>query len=91
MVLDGLSGLYGLKYDSATACGLPLYLCSYKLVSSTTTVGYNCYHGNNHVLMNKRRPGRIVIEKQQGMEVLVPIYSHLCRLRTDSLYVLMSF
>ena len=34
MVLHGLSGLYGLKYDSATACGLPLYLCSYKLVGS---------------------------------------------------------
>ena len=34
MVLDGLSSLYGLKYDSATACTLPLYLCSYKLVSS---------------------------------------------------------
>ena len=33
-VLDGLLGLYGLKYDSATACGLPLYLCSYKLVGS---------------------------------------------------------
>ena len=32
MVLDGLPGLYGLYYDSATACGLPLYLCSYKLV-----------------------------------------------------------
>ena len=36
MVLDGLSCLYGLKYDSATAYGLPLYLCSYKLVDSTT-------------------------------------------------------
>ena len=35
-VLDGLLGLYGLKYDSATACGLPLYLCSYKLVGSAT-------------------------------------------------------
>ena len=34
------------------------------------TVGYNCYHENNHVLMSKRRPGEIVIEKQQGMEVL---------------------
>ena len=34
-VLDGLPGLYGLKYDSATACWLPLYLFSYKLVSST--------------------------------------------------------
>ena len=31
VVLDGLLGLYELKYDSATACGLPLYLCSYKL------------------------------------------------------------
>ena len=36
MVLDGLPGLYGLKYDSATACGLPLYLCSYKLDGSVT-------------------------------------------------------
>jgi len=34
VVLDGLLGLYGLKYDSATASGLPLYLCSYKLVGS---------------------------------------------------------
>ena len=36
MVLDGLHGLYGLKYDSANARELPLYLCSYKLVGSTT-------------------------------------------------------
>ena len=36
VVLDVLSGLYGLKYDSTTACGLPLYLCYYKLVGSTT-------------------------------------------------------
>ena len=36
VVLDGLLGLYGLKYDSVTAYGLPLYLCSYKLVGSTT-------------------------------------------------------
>ena len=35
VVLDGLSGLYGLKYNSATACGLLLYLCSYKLDGST--------------------------------------------------------
>ena len=34
VVLDELSGLYGLKYDSATACGLPLYMCSYKLDGS---------------------------------------------------------
>ena len=36
VVLDGLPGLYGLKYDSATACRLPLYLCSYKLDGSIT-------------------------------------------------------
>ena len=36
VVLNGLSGLYGLNYYSATACGLPLYLCSYKLVGSAT-------------------------------------------------------
>ena len=36
VVLDGLPGLYGFKYDSATACGLPLYLYSYKLVGSAT-------------------------------------------------------
>ena len=38
VVLDTLPGLYGLKYDSATACGLPLYLCSYKLVGSATRI-----------------------------------------------------
>ena len=53
-------------------------------------VDYICYRGNNHALINKRRLGGIVIEKQQGMEVLVPIYPRLCLLRTDSLYVLMS-
>ena len=36
VVLDRLPGLYGLKYDSVAACGLPLYLCSYKLVGSAT-------------------------------------------------------
>ena len=35
-VLDGIPGLYGLKYDSAIACVLPLYLCSYKLIGSAT-------------------------------------------------------
>ena len=35
-VLNGLPGLYGLKYNSVTACGLPLYLHSYKLVGSAT-------------------------------------------------------
>ena len=36
VVLDGLPGLYELKYDSAIACGLSLYLCFYKLVGSVT-------------------------------------------------------
>ena len=36
VVLDGLPGLYRFKYDSATACGTPLYLYSYKLVGSAT-------------------------------------------------------
>ena len=34
MVLDGLPDLYKLKYNSATAYRLSLYLCSYKLVNS---------------------------------------------------------
>ena len=50
VVLDGLPGLYGLKYDSATACGLPFYLCSYKLVGSATAgirarFNINCHMG----------------------------------------------
>ena len=36
VVFDGLSGLYGLKYDSVTAYRLLLYLCSYKLDGSAT-------------------------------------------------------
>ena len=39
MVLDGLPRLSGLKYDSATTYGLPLYLRSYKLVGSATPKG----------------------------------------------------
>ena len=39
VVLDGLPGLYGFKYDSASACGLPLYLYSYKLVGSAIACG----------------------------------------------------
>jgi hypothetical protein len=34
------------------------------------TVGYICYRGNNHVLINERRPGEIEIKKRQGIEVL---------------------
>ena len=39
-ILDGLPSLYGLKYDSAIACGLLLYLCFYKLDGSSTHGGY---------------------------------------------------
>ena len=38
--LNGLPGLYGLKCDSATACGLLLFLCSYKLDGSATPSFY---------------------------------------------------
>ena len=54
------------------------------------TVDYNCYRGINHVLMNKKETERDCDREAQGMEVLVPIYPRLCRLRTDSLYVLIS-
>ena len=53
-------------------------------------VGYNCYRGNKHVLMNKKETGLDCDREAQGMEVLVPIYPYLCLLKTDSLYVLMS-
>ena len=43
VVIDGLPGLYGLKYDSAIACGLPLYLCSYKLDGSATLTGVEAH------------------------------------------------
>ena len=38
VVLDGLPGLYWLKYDIATTCRLPLYLCSYKLDGSAIAI-----------------------------------------------------
>ena len=34
------------------------------------TVGYICYHGNNHGFNNEWRLGGMTIVKQQGMEVL---------------------
>ena len=53
MVLDGLPCLYGLEYDSATACGLLLYLCSYKLDGSAThgsAISYS--HQCGRLIMN---------------------------------------
>ena len=52
MVLDGLPALYGLKYDSATACGLPLYLCSYKLVGSAIMFILNIFGSVINYLIN---------------------------------------
>ena len=45
-------------------------------------VGYNCYRENNHVLMNEKETEQDYDREAQGMEVLVPIYPHLCWLRT---------
>ena len=62
VVLDGLPGLYGLKYDSATAYGLLLYLYSYKLVGSATTpetftwVGGGASPRHVNATGQKRRP-----------------------------------
>ena len=47
MVLNKLSSLYRLKYDSATACGLPLYLCSYKLVGFATNLIFKGFRYEN--------------------------------------------
>ena len=47
-VLDGLLGLYGFKYNSATGCGLPLYLYSYKLVGSATHGGGAQWCASHH-------------------------------------------
>ena len=60
VVLDGLPGLYGFKYDSATACGLPLYLYSYKLVGSATSMGEGrkeSHRGGNLGGRRKRKEG----------------------------------
>ena len=56
VVLDGLLGLYGLKYDSATACGLPLYLCSYKL-DGFVTIGSQLFH-SDQILCPRSNPRR---------------------------------
>ena len=52
-VLDELLGLYGLKYNSTTTCGLPLYLCSYKLGGSATK---GKYPGNYYNSSNPKQP-----------------------------------
>ena len=54
VVLDRLPGLYGLKYDSATTCGLPLYLCSYKLVGSMTAGIRAIFNVNCHMYIKTK-------------------------------------
>ena len=49
VVLDGLPGLYGLKYDSAIVCGLLLYLSSYKLDGSATASIRARFNINCHI------------------------------------------
>ena len=59
MILDGLPDLYGLKYESVTACGLPLYLCSYKLVGSTTQEKLYLKHVCFFVYVNSKIKGKL--------------------------------
>jgi hypothetical protein len=49
MVLDGLPSLYGFKYNSAIAYGLPLYLYSYELVGSATASIRARFNVNCHI------------------------------------------
>ena len=58
MVLDDLPGLYGLKYDSVTAYGLPLYLCSYKLNGSATGLAASSAVGASPSRRGKTTSGR---------------------------------
>ena len=70
VVLDGLPGLCGLKYESATAPRLPLYLCSYKSDGSVTESVQKCtltiysyfLTMNHQLLQNKYCIKRIVYE-----------------------------
>jgi len=54
-------------------------------------VGYICYHGNNQVMMmDNWRPGVMMIEKQQGMEVLGAYLSPPVSIKDRSLTALLS-
>ena len=55
VVLDGLLGLSELKYDSATAYRLLLYLCSYKLDGSTIAGIRARFNINCHMCIETQR------------------------------------
>ena len=55
VLLDGLPSLYGVKYDSATACGLSLYLYSYKLVGSATCIVCGVQLTMQHLVVQPNR------------------------------------
>ena len=91
MVLDGLLGLYGLKYDSTTAYGLPLYLCSYKLVGSATenpilAIFMNC---DNQTVIIKVNSSRHVkrqlksVRKLRNSRVIALDYVHTSKNLAD--------
>ena len=71
MVLDGLPGLYGLKYDSATAYEMPLYLCSYKLISSATDMACVQVRLMMDISFHKK-----VQVKRTGLEISPPRMCH---------------
>ena len=71
VVLDGLPGLYGFKYDSATACGLPLYVYSYKLVSSMT-IGESKRHNDELILPIPSDKGRLGNVLNPNLHLMVP-------------------
>ena len=62
MVLDGLPGLY----DKATACGLPLYLCPYKLVGSAMDLGATTNTTRSHEAITQEN----TIHKVQKVVIL---------------------
>ena len=85
VVLDGLPGLYEFKYDSATACGLLLYLYSYKLVSSVTPKkqnqqvpqGQNSNHKGRYLPPpNTRKVNHVSVDTaQEAPKVMLGMFS----------------
>ena len=79
VVLDGLLGLYGFKYDSVTACGLPLYLCSYKFDGfAIVTHPLHLFHEQQRTQSHDPMCDRMSVAAVAGPEVKVN-HSLLCR------------
>ena len=64
-ILDGLPGLYRLKYASVTICGLPLYLCSYKLDGFVTWI-YLCVLINTNSTLACNRWSKVGLSRAGG-------------------------